>query len=179
MHVALSLGVRVQLCPHINSNSLLFGRVHEDICVDRAKDRVDSNKARCGYDPDEIEIRKVINATTNGFDLVNKNVERIRLSYLTAYPTHEIQYKKSAAHHKIKNAIEILIPCINMENNLKTYEQFVQNELKVHPGWREKVEDEYDSDDDHSYYIERDGETPIDVFKKWSTHLQDVIMPTK
>ena len=58
----------------------------------------------------------------------------------------------------------------------------MRNELDARLRWRKQVENEElerDYSADHPYYIERDGETPIGVFKAWSTYIEDVIMPTK
>ena len=68
MHYAIVLGVPVRLLPHISPEALMFGRLEEDICVDQANIRVDSNGAHCGFAPDESAIRSVINLSANGFE---------------------------------------------------------------------------------------------------------------
>ena len=41
---------------------------------------------------------------------------------------------------------------------------------------KEKI---HDNTSLHEFYIERDGEEPIDVFKEWSAHIQGAIMLMK
>ena len=54
---------------------------------------------------------------------------------------------------KIKEAIECIIPRINVTNDLKTYDQYLQSE-------------KLDNDDDEN-------------FKVWTTYIEDKPIPTK
>ena len=178
MHYAIGLGVPVRLCPHISPDALRDGRVEEDICVAQVEVRVDSNEAHCGFAADETSIRNDITSSANGFGLVDASVERIRLSYLATYPTDSIKRWKWIACDKIREAIDILIPHVNL-NNLKSYDQFLQGVLEEHPGWRTRIRNTSDRSygtEPHDLYIERDGETPIDVFKEWQAHIQDAMV---
>ena len=92
---AVKQGVKVKLAPHISEHDLWYGETEKDICVNEAKNRVNSEKARCGapgtpQNEDEIAIRNTINASNGGFELVNKTVERIRLIHLLSYPVGDI-----------------------------------------------------------------------------------------
>ena len=150
----------MKLCAYIIPESLRNGRVHEDTCVASAKFSVDSSAARCGIpaqpqSSDEIMIREVIDKSVNGFNGVNESVENIRLSYLEKYPIDDFKWygDKSGAICKIKEAIECIIPRINVRNDLKTYDQYLQSE---------KLNDDEDKN-----------------FKAWTTHIQDKLIPTK
>ena len=97
MHFAVCQDVPVKLCAYISSESLTYGRVHEDTCVTSAKFSVDSSAARCGIagqpqSSDEISIRKVIDKSVHGFNGVNQSVENIRLSYLVKFPLNGCNY---------------------------------------------------------------------------------------
>ena len=157
MHFAVSKGVSVKLCAYINHEDLFNGRVHEDTCVARAELSVDSSAARCGKpeEPeslDEITIRKVIGESVNGFNGVNQSVEKIRLSYLAKYPINDVHWNESGIICKIKEAIECIIPRINVKKDLKTYDQYLQSR---------KLNDEDKN------------------FKKWTTYIQDKLRRTK
>merc|ERR1740124_25023 len=137
-----------------------MGRVHEDTCVASAKFSVDSSAARCGkpeepVSADEIMIRKVIENSENGFNGVNQSVECIRLSYLAKYPINkcDVNFDKPGAICKIKEAIECIIPRVNLRYDLKTYDQYLQSE---------KLNDDEDKN-----------------FEAWLMYIQDKLMPTK
>ena len=131
----------MKFCAYISPESLEYGQVHENTCVTSAKFSVDSSAARCGKpeDPvssDEIMIRKVIRKSVNGFNGVNESVEKIRLSYLVKYSINDVNpSQRSGAIRKIKEAIECIIPRVNVGNDLKTYAQYLQSE---------KLNDEYE-----------------------------------
>merc|ERR1740124_1540776 len=132
MHFAVCQGVPVKLCAYISRENLRCGRVHEDTCVTSAKFSVDSSAARCGIpgqpqSADEIMIRKVIDKSGNGFNGVNESVEKIRLSYLVKYPINGVVVDLPVAIRKIKEAIECIIPRVNVGNDLKTYDQYIQS----------------------------------------------------
>merc|ERR1740124_1330120 len=134
MHVAVSMGVSVKLCAYIHFVSLRRGLVHEDTCVASAKCSVNSSAARCGkpgqpQSKDEIRIRKVIENSVNGFNGVNESVEIIRLSYLAKFPIKDVwKDDRLGAIRKIKEAIECIIPRVNVGNDLKIYDQYLQSE---------------------------------------------------
>ena len=179
MHYAINLGVPVRLCPHISPHALRDGRVEEDICVAQVKVRVDSNEAHCGFAADETSIRNDITSSANGFGLVDASVERIRLSYLATYPTDSIKWFRWKGCDKIREAIDILIPHVNL-NNLKSYDQFLQDKLEEYPGWSIRITHKGNvgssENEEHDLYIEKKGETPIDVLKEWQAHIQDVMV---
>ena len=82
MHFAYFQGVRVKSCAYISSEDLNCGRVQKDTCVASAKFSVDSSAAQCGkleepQSQDEINIRKVIDKSVNGFNGVNHSVEKL------------------------------------------------------------------------------------------------------
>merc|ERR1740124_775136 len=154
MHFAVCQGVPVKLCAYISPKALEYALLHEDTCVASAEFSVDSCAARCGIpgqpqSSDEIMIREVIDKSVNGFNGVNQSVERIRLSYLAKYPINN--NFKSEAIRKIKEAMEYIIPRINVTNNLKTYDQYVQSEK---------------SNDDENMN-----------FKAWTMYIQDKLTP--
>ena len=160
MHFAACQGVPVKLCAYISSMSLYGGNLHEDTCVASAEFSVDSSAARCGkleepVSADEVMIRKVIENSVNGFNGVNQSVEGIRLSYLAKYPINKcsIDFDKLGAICKIKKAIECIIPRVNLRNDLKTYDQYLQSE---------KLNDDEDKN-----------------FKAWLTYIQDKLILTK
>merc|ERR1740124_559751 len=161
MHFAVCQGVSVKLCAYISPDDLEFGRVHEDTCVASAEFSVDSSAARCGkpgqpQGSDEIMIRKVIDKSVNGFNGVNESVEKIRLSYLATYPINNFSTyggTKSKAIRKIKEAIECIIPRVNVGSDLTTYDQYVESE---------KLNDDEDVN-----------------FMAWSTYIQDKLILTK
>jgi len=160
MHFAVSQGVPVKLCAYISSEDLKHGRVHKDTCVASAKSSVDSSAARCGkpkepQSSDEIAIREVIGKSVNGFNRVNQSIENIRLSYLAKYPINNIQRygDKPGAIRKIKEAIECIIPRVNVINDLKTYDLYLQSE---------KLNDDEDKN-----------------FDAWLTYIQDKLILTK
>merc|ERR1740124_1335447 len=102
-------------------------------------------------------IREVIDKSVNGFNGVNQSVEKIRLSYLAKYPMNDVDPRfKSSAISQIKKAIECIIPRINVTNNLKTYDQYLESE---------KLND--DEDDE------------VKNFKAWTMYIQDKLILTK
>ena len=119
MHYAINLGVPVRLLRHIDPYALAEGRVKQDMCVAEIWVRVDSNGAHYGVHTYESAIRNVIHLSANGFDLVDKYVECIWLSYLATYSTDRIIHFKGRAYPKIRDEIEILIPRVDL-GNLKT-----------------------------------------------------------
>ena len=149
----------MKLCTYISSEDLNCGRVHQDTCVASTKFIVDSSAARCGkpgkpQSSDEIIIRRVIDKSVNGFNGVNQSVEKIRLLYLIKYPIDYVHTRfRSEAICKIKDAIECIIPRINVTNDLKTYDQYLQSE---------KLNDDEDEN-----------------FKAWTIYIQDKLIPTK
>ena len=154
----------MKLCAYISSDDLMFGRVYKDTGVTSAKLSVDSSAARCGIpsqpqSSDEITIREVIDKSVNGFNGVNQSVENIRLSYLAKYPINDVYvYRRPKAIRIIKEAIENIIPRINVTNDLKTHDQYLQSE---------KLNDDEDGD----------GDTYEDQnFKAWTTYIQDKLM---
>ena len=160
MHFAVLKDVLVKLCAHISYDDLTGGQVHEDTFVASAKFSVDSSQARYGrlgepQSSDEITIREVIGKSVNGFNAVNQSVENIRLSYLAKYPINKVDYlgDKQGGIRKIKEAIECIIPRVNLRNDLKTYDQYLQSE---------KLNDDEDKN-----------------FKAWLTYIQDKLILTK
>ena len=134
MHFTVCKGVPVKLCAYISPDGLLYGQVREDTCVTSAKLSVDSSAALRGKpeEPesfDEIMIRRVIDKSVNGFNGVNQSIENIKLSYLIKYPINDVcmSYRPGVTH-KIKEAIECIIPRINVRHDLKTYNQYLQSE---------------------------------------------------
>merc|ERR1740124_1557746 len=99
-------------------------------------------------------IRKVIGKSVNGFNGVNESVENIRLSYLVKYRMNRIDWDRPGAIRKIKEAIECIIPRVNVGNNLKPYDQYLQSE---------KLDD--DEEDKN--------------FDVWLTYLQNRLILTK
>merc|ERR1740124_604084 len=164
MHIAVCRGVPVKLCAYISPMSLKYAALQKDICVASAEFSVDSSAARCGIpgqpqSSDEIMIRKVIDKSANGFNGVNQSVEQIRLSYLAKYPMNNVDYNtfyKSKAIIEIKKAIEYIIPRINVTNDLKTFDQYLESE---------KLND--DEDDE------------VKKFEAWLMYIQDKLILTK
>merc|ERR1711935_445179 len=123
-------GVAVRLAPHISTSDQYWGHTDKDICVSEAKNRIDSDKARCGppgsaVNDDERAIRRVINSSTSKFKGVDEVVERIRLAHLASYPVHLIEHNKKQGYDYIKDAIEHIIPCFPSNTKLKTYKVFL------------------------------------------------------
>ena len=148
----------MKLCAYISPNNLKYAYLEEDTCVASAEFSVDSSAARCGIpgqpqSSDEIMIREVIDKSVNGFNGVNQSVENIRLSYLAKYPVNKFRCygDRSGAIRKIKKAIEYIIPRINVTNDLKTYDQYLQSE---------KLNDDEDMN-----------------FKAWTMYIQDKLKP--
>ena len=77
---------------------------------------------------DVVAIRKVIDTSEIGFDVVSAFVKRICLLYLENYPVDRIHYYESDAIPKIVKAIERVIPRINFDNDSNTFYSFLQNE---------------------------------------------------
>ena len=77
--MAQELNVDVQLYAQMDD-----GKAREDICVKNSRNAVDSENAFCSWEPDKVSIHKAIqeNPSENGFNGINKAVERIRLDYL-------------------------------------------------------------------------------------------------
>ena len=182
-------GVKVKLAPHISKDDLWAGETGNDICVNEAKNRVNSEKARCGapgtpQNEDEIAIRNTINASNGGFESVDKTVERIRLIHLLSYPVGDIEYWKAPTRDNIKQAIENILPCFADEGQLKTFDEFLEEELSARPGFERSPRDQRNhllSRDDHDYYIrnkanENENEK-LDVFNMWSESILKVIKP--
>ena len=161
MHIAVCQGVPVKLCAYISPYNLKWAYIERDICVVSAEFSVDSSAAQCGIpgqpqSSDEIMIREVIDKSVNGFNGVNQSVEKIRLSYLVKYSINDVHpQRKSIAISKIKKAMEYIIPRINVTNDLKTYDQYLQSEKL---------------DDDKDYKKN---------FKAWRTYIQDKLTPKK
>merc|ERR1719491_1241187 len=181
MYFAIKNGVTVRLAPHIDSEMLKWGRTDTDICVSEAKNRIESDKARCGppgsaINDDERAIRKIVNSSTGKFKGVDEVVERIRLAHLASYPVHLIEYRKKKGYDYIKDAIEHIIPCFPSNPKLKTFDAFLNEKLLAHPGFKRTSVDADSFAGDHDYYIENeDCSTRIDVFKEWSSSLQEAL----
>ena len=95
IHFAVYDGVPVKMCTYISPEDLYSGRLNKDTCVTSAKFSVDSAAARCRIlgqpqRSDKIMIRKVIDKSVNGYNVVNQSVEDIRLSYLVKYTTDRV-----------------------------------------------------------------------------------------
>ena len=80
-------GVRVRLHTQIPPDDLYMGRTQKDTCVVESMDCVTSIDARCGSPTSpmneyEIAIRKKINHSDLGFDLLDEVIDRIRLANL-------------------------------------------------------------------------------------------------
>ena len=183
MYFAIQNGVTVKLAPHIGEMDQAWGCTDKDICVSEAKNRIDSDKARCGppgsaVNDDERAIRKVINTSTGKFRGVDEVVERIRLAHLASYPVHLIIYHKKRGYDYIKDAMEHILLCFPSNPKMKTFDAFLNEKLLAHPGFKktpEVVNDEYGGAD-HDYYIENeDCSTRIDVFKEWSSSLKGAL----
>ena len=164
---------------------LYWGKTEEDICVNGAKNRVNSEKARCGapgtpQNEDEIAIRNTINASNGGFESVDKTVERIRLIHLLSYPVGDIEYWKAPTRDNIKQAIENILPCFADEGQLKTFDEFLEEELSARPGF-ERVPRVERGSRDHDYYIRNKAKgnenEKLDVFNMWSESILKVIKP--
>merc|ERR1719491_772649 len=181
MYFAIQNDVTVRLAPHIDSEMLKWGRTDTDICVSEAKNRIESDKARCGppgsaVNDDERAIRRVVNSSTGKFKGVDEVVERIRLAHLASYPVHLIKNWKKKGYDCIKDAIEHIIPCFPSNPKLKTFEAFLDEKLLAHPGFKKTPEVANSRDGDHDYYIENeDCSTRIDVFKEWSSSLKEAL----
>ena len=154
VHFAVLNGVRMKLCAYISPDDLKHGRVHADSCVHWSKFSVDSSAAICGIpghpqSADEIMIRKKIDKSVIGFEEIDQSVEYMRLSYLANYPINDVEWygDKSGAIRKIKEAIEYIIPRVNLRNDLKTYDQYCLSE---------KLNDDEDKN-----------------FEAWSKYIQD------
>jgi len=194
--VATQKGVRVRLCPFISESDLRWGHTDKDICIVQAKNLVDSSNARCG-DPnsvrndDEKAIRRTIEGetdgsrNTDGFDKVNQIIEMTRLLYLVLYPTEKIEFNKTKARDKIKEAIEHIIPRLQLtdnDNTSLTFDAFV-DQLSTHTGFKKiqrpnELEDQPGVwDEDHHYYIVSDSDQriKIDVFYEWSRAIRETV----
>ena len=79
---------------------------------------------------DEIMVRKIIDRFVIGFEEIDQSVEYMGLSYLANYPINDVEWygDKSGAIRKIKEAIEYIIPRVNLRNDLKTYDQYCLSE---------------------------------------------------
>ena len=87
--MAQELNVDVQLYAQMDD-----GKAREDICVKNSRNAVDSENAFCSWEPDKVSIHKAIqkNPSQNGFDGIDKAVERIRLKYLLKHKVIDLEY---------------------------------------------------------------------------------------
>ena len=82
----------VKLSPHIYDQDVEQGFLHFDVCISNIRTRVDSKNANCSWGPDKLAIHNAIKLlSSNGFDIINRVVELIRLMYLLNYPVHLIK----------------------------------------------------------------------------------------
>jgi hypothetical protein len=88
--MAQKLNVDVQLYAQMDS-----GAARNDICVKNIGNAVDSENAICSWEPDKVSIHEAIqkNQTQNGFNGINKAVERIRLDYLLKHKVIDYEYE--------------------------------------------------------------------------------------
>ena len=87
--MAQELKVDVQLYAEMNEGEALY-----DICVRNIGNAVDSENAFCSWEPDKVSIHAAIrkDQSQNGFDGINKAVERIRLKYLLKHKVIDLEY---------------------------------------------------------------------------------------
>jgi len=125
---------------------------------------------------DEVAIRKEINTSDGGFNTVDEVVERIRLVHLLSYPMEKISFDKSPARDIIKDAIESIIPCLDSNAKLNTFEDFLSRKLTEYPGFKRIPRSRRGGLDagKHDYTIS-DGTTEYDVFEEWCSSLQDAL----
>ena len=69
-----------------------MGRTQKDIYVVESMDCVTSIDAQCSANDDEIAIRKEINSSDLGFDVLDEVIDRIRLADLVTYPLYHTVY---------------------------------------------------------------------------------------
>lgn len=176
---AAKIGVDVELASHISPVDLEFGTIDKDICVSEAHNRVNSVEARCGapgtsITDDERAIRETINA---GFKFVDKAVERIRLIHLVCYPMNCIARQQATARDSLKDAIEHIIPCFAPRSHLKTFDEFLNDRLLAHPGFRRTPRDKQHYSSDHDYYITNapNGNDKYDVFEEWTSSIFNIL----
>ena len=86
--MAQELKVDVQLYAEMNEGEALY-----DICVRNIGNAVDSENAFCSWEPDKVSIHAAIrkDQSQNGFDGINKAVERIRLKYLLKHKVIDLE----------------------------------------------------------------------------------------
>ena len=89
-------------------------------------DCVTSIDARCSANDDEIAIRKEINSSDLGFDVLDEVIDRIRLANLVTYPLYHTVYGKTAARDHIKSAIEETISRLPTNEKLIPFHIFLQ-----------------------------------------------------
>ena len=83
MHVAQKLNVKVKLSPHIKDSDVERVYLYNDVCIKNINIAIDSEHAKCSWDPDKQAIHLAIQSeSTNGFGTINASVEKIRLDYL-------------------------------------------------------------------------------------------------
>lgn len=95
MFFAQKLDVKVRLCPYIHENTVKLGDLNNsawgDLCIVNIVTNVDSEKAICSWEPDKEAIHSTIRLEfSNGFNEINKSVEKVRLQYLLEYPVDKI-----------------------------------------------------------------------------------------
>ena len=88
--MAQKLKVDVKLCAQMT-----HGEARYDICVRNIGNAVDSENAFCSWEPDKVSIHEAIqkNAPQDGFNNINKAVERIRLDYLLKHKVLDPEYR--------------------------------------------------------------------------------------
>jgi len=186
LYFAVTNGVDVRLAPHISPHDLEMGDIEKDICISEAENRVTSIKARCGLpanemNDDEIAIRNEINNSADGFDTVDKVVERIRLDHLLSYQMETMKYRKSIARDSLKDAIESIILCFPSNTKLQTFDNFLCEKITEYPGFKRiprKGGEFHEYAKTHDYIIS-DGTTEYDVFKEWCSSLQEALPKSK
>ena len=90
MFIAQEKNVDVQLCAQIE-----YGSGCNDIRVRNIKNAVDSENALCSWELDKVSIHEAIqkNPSENGFDGINKAVERIRLDYHLKHKVIDLEFR--------------------------------------------------------------------------------------
>ena len=135
----------MRLCPFISEADLRWGYTDIDVCIVNSKKGVDSSSASCGNSADEEAIRCIVNEqieesqSAEGFAKVDRAVELIRLLYLVLYPTEKIEFNKTRARDKIRNAVENIISRLRLPDNdqqLTTLDSFTE-QLSTNTGLKQ------------------------------------------
>ena len=149
LFVAWKLKVEVKFFPYISNLDLEEGNLDKDVFIKKINVRADTINAQCSIASDKEAIHNAIESQMqNGFDEMNRLVEKIRLTYLLEYPVNKILRNQREAIEKylvpsITTMVRVVHPLAEGEMpNYKTVEAQSKssNPIEVFLEWKKLVE---------------------------------------